>query len=146
MKIFPTVNISKLNFWLLICIAKNFIWTTLKIFSIFRFFFAPSDSRFTNIVRTIHQWTYYVFSFQMMHKSQFKKMDPYDWFCAPVTYYSSERKVKMMWWLLKSKFLEKNGKKLRMIRKLSDFLSFYNCDKKVIMICIHLFNVFNALP
>ncbi len=35
---FPTVNISKLNFWLLICIAKNFIWTTLKmIFSIFRF-------------------------------------------------------------------------------------------------------------
>ncbi len=51
MKIFSkflTVNISKLNFWLLICIAKNFIWTTLKvIFSIFRFF-APSDSRFTN--------------------------------------------------------------------------------------------------
>ncbi len=42
MKIFckcPTVNISKLNFWLVICIAKNFIWTTLKmIFSIFRFF------------------------------------------------------------------------------------------------------------
>ncbi len=39
MKIFCTVNISKLNFWLLICIAKNFIWTTLKIiFSIFRFF------------------------------------------------------------------------------------------------------------
>ncbi len=37
---FPTVNISKLNFWLVICIAKNFIWTTLKvIFSVFRFFF-----------------------------------------------------------------------------------------------------------
>ncbi len=36
---FPTINISKLNYWLLICIAKNFIWTTLKmIFSIFRFF------------------------------------------------------------------------------------------------------------
>ncbi len=36
---FPTVNISKLNFWLVICIAKNFIWTTLKmIFSIFWFF------------------------------------------------------------------------------------------------------------
>ncbi len=28
---FPTVNISKLNFWLVICIAKNFIWTTLKV-------------------------------------------------------------------------------------------------------------------
>ncbi len=36
---FPTINISKHNFWLVICIAKNFIWTTLKmIFSIFRFF------------------------------------------------------------------------------------------------------------
>ncbi len=33
---FPTVNISKLNFVFVICIAKNFIWTTLKaIFSIF---------------------------------------------------------------------------------------------------------------
>ncbi len=38
MKIFSTVNISKLTFWLVLCI-KNFIWTTLKvIFSIFRFF------------------------------------------------------------------------------------------------------------
>ncbi len=33
---FPTVNILKLNFWLVICIAKNLIWTTLKaIFSVF---------------------------------------------------------------------------------------------------------------
>ncbi len=48
MKIFRTVNISQLNFLLVICIATNFIWTTLKmIFSIFRFFFAPSDSRFS---------------------------------------------------------------------------------------------------
>ncbi len=42
MKIFSrflTVNISKLNYWLVISIAKNFIWTTLKmIFSIFGFF------------------------------------------------------------------------------------------------------------
>ncbi len=58
MKIFSkflTVNISKPNFWLMICIAKNFIWTALKaIFSIFWelflwffffFFFAPSESR-----------------------------------------------------------------------------------------------------
>ncbi len=36
---FLTVHISKLNFWLVICIANNFIWTTLKmIFSIFSFF------------------------------------------------------------------------------------------------------------
>ncbi len=39
---FPILNILKLNFWLVICIAKNFIWTTLKeIFSIFRFFLHP---------------------------------------------------------------------------------------------------------
>ncbi len=38
----PIVNISKLNYWLVICIAKNLIWTTLKmIFSIFRFFLHP---------------------------------------------------------------------------------------------------------
>ncbi len=42
MKIFskcPTVNIWNIIFRLVICIAKNLIWTTLKmIFSIFRFF------------------------------------------------------------------------------------------------------------
>ncbi len=39
---FPTVNISKLNFWLVICSAKDFVWTTVKaIFSIFRFFLHP---------------------------------------------------------------------------------------------------------
>ncbi len=27
---FTNVNISKLNFWVVICIAKDFIWTTLK--------------------------------------------------------------------------------------------------------------------
>ncbi len=48
MKIFLTINISTLNFWFVIFIAKNFIWTILKvIFSIF-YFFAPSDSRFSN--------------------------------------------------------------------------------------------------
>ncbi len=41
---FSTLNISQRNFWLVICITKNFIWTTLKmIFSIFRFV-----SRFSN--------------------------------------------------------------------------------------------------
>ncbi len=30
---FPTVNISKLKFCLIICIAKNLIWTTLKAIS-----------------------------------------------------------------------------------------------------------------
>ncbi len=88
---FPTVNISKLNFWLVICIAKNFIWTTLKmIFSIFRFF-APSDSRFTNscisdkycpIITNHTSMESYLFSFQMLYTSQFQKIDPYDWFCG----------------------------------------------------------------
>ncbi len=27
---FPTVNISKLNFWSVICIAKDLIWTIFK--------------------------------------------------------------------------------------------------------------------
>ncbi len=37
---FPTVNMSKLDFCLILCIAKNLIWTTLKlILSVFRFFF-----------------------------------------------------------------------------------------------------------
>ncbi len=36
---FPTLNISRLIFLLVICIAKNFVWTTLKaIFSIFWYF------------------------------------------------------------------------------------------------------------
>ncbi len=35
------------------------------IFSIFR----PSDSRFSNIAQTIHQWKYDLFIFQMMHGS-----------------------------------------------------------------------------
>ncbi len=30
---FPIINISNLNFWLVICIAKNLIWTTLKLIS-----------------------------------------------------------------------------------------------------------------
>ncbi len=93
MKIFskcPTVNISKYNYWLLICIAKNLIWTTLKmIFSIFIFFLHPQIPDFQiavsqpNIVQTIHQWKYYLFSFQMMYTSQILIIDPYDWFCVP---------------------------------------------------------------
>ncbi len=51
---FPTINIST-YFWLVICFAKDLIWTTLKvIFSIFRFFvFAPSDSRLSNTLVNI---------------------------------------------------------------------------------------------
>ncbi len=76
MKIFCTfliVNISKLIFLLVICIAKNFIWTTSKaIFSIFRFFFAPSDSRFSNSCISAKYCPIltnlaYLFSFQMMY-------------------------------------------------------------------------------
>ncbi len=80
---FPTVNISKLNFWLVICIAKNLIWTTLKaIFSIFRYFLHPQIPDF-QIVVSQPNIVLYVFSFQMMYKSQFQKLDPYDWFWGP---------------------------------------------------------------
>ncbi len=62
------------------------------IFSIFRYFYTlilqnPFQivvSR-PNIVlseQTLHQWKAYLFSFQIMYKSQFQKIDPYDWFCG----------------------------------------------------------------
>ncbi len=48
---FITINISKLNFCLVICIAKNFIWTTLKaIFSVFRFILHPQIPDFQIVV------------------------------------------------------------------------------------------------
>ncbi len=77
---FPTVNISKLNFLLLICIAKNFIWLnlTLKmIFSIFKFFcilrfqifkYCPIITNHTSMERL------FILYFSV---------DPYDWFCGP---------------------------------------------------------------
>ncbi len=120
---FPTVNISKLNFWFVICIAKNFIWTTLKvIFSIFRFFFAPSDSRFSNscisakycpIITNLMERLF----IQIMYKSQFK-IDPYDWFCAPGSciwitwqfchfqHISNHVLCNIVWWKLHNFFLE----------------------------------------
>ncbi len=59
---FISLNIYFFKIWLVICIAKNLIWTTLKMIFSILWFFAPSDSRFTNIVQTIHQWKYYWFS------------------------------------------------------------------------------------
>ncbi len=90
MKIFYTVNISKLNFWLVICIAKNFIWTTLKmIFSIFRFFCTLRFQffKYCPIITNHTSMESYLFSVQMMHTSQFRKINTYDWFlCSRVTY------------------------------------------------------------
>ncbi len=46
--------------WLVICIAKKFIWTTLKlIFSTKIFFFAPSDFRYSNRSLYIGQILFY---------------------------------------------------------------------------------------
>ncbi len=50
----------------------------------------------TNIVlskQTIHQWKAYLFSSHMMYKSQFKKIDPYDWFCGPGSHLVEEGDV-----------------------------------------------------
>ncbi len=48
---FPTVNISKINFWVLICIAKDFIWTTLKaIFHNISIFLYPQIADFQVVV------------------------------------------------------------------------------------------------
>ncbi len=89
MKIFskcPTVNISKLHFWLVICIAKNFIWTTLKeIFSILWFFctlrfqiykYCPIITNHTSMEILFIQLSDDVFA-------KFHKIYSYDWFCAP---------------------------------------------------------------
>ncbi len=74
-KIFPTVNISKLIFLLLICNAKNFIWTTLKmIFLIFRFF---CTLRFQ-----IFKYCPIITNHTSMERL-FIQIDPYGWFCAP---------------------------------------------------------------
>ncbi len=75
--------IYQLHFWLEICIAKNFIWTTLKA--------ATTDSRFSNSrisakncpiisnhssMETIHSAFRWCINLN-------KKMDPYDWVCGP---------------------------------------------------------------
>ncbi len=78
---FPTVNISKLNFYLVICIAKNLIWTTLKAIFLEIPDFQIVVSR-PNIVLTNHTSMESVF-IQLIYKSRFQKMYPYDWFCDP---------------------------------------------------------------
>ncbi len=66
MKIFckcPTKIISKLDFWLVICIAKDLILTTLKvIFLIFFIFLHPQIPDFPEKA--------YLYSFQIMYTSQ----------------------------------------------------------------------------
>ncbi len=65
---FPTINISKLNFCLVICIANYFIWTTLKmIFSIFRFSNSCISAKYCPII-TNHTSMERLF-IQMMYKS-----------------------------------------------------------------------------
>ncbi len=68
MKIFCTVNISKhnSNMHCKELHLNNFKDDFLNIW----IFFAPSDSRFSNIVQTIHQWKYYLFSVQMTYKPE----------------------------------------------------------------------------
>ncbi len=80
----------QLNFWLVICIAKNFICTTLKaIFTIFRFYLHPqipdiqivvSQLNIVLSIQTIHQWKPIYSSFRWCIN---KKLCPYDWFCGP---------------------------------------------------------------
>ncbi len=88
MKIFCTfyiANTSKLNFLLVICIAQNFIWTTVKmIFSIFRFI----DSRYCPII-TNHTSKENV----LCYKSQFGKCTVMTGFVVQVTYYNEKVKA-----------------------------------------------------
>ncbi len=71
---FPTVNIWKTNFWLVICIVKNFIWRTLKmIFSIFRFFGTLRFQIYKYCLIITHHKSMEILFIQMVHKSQLKK-------------------------------------------------------------------------
>ncbi len=60
------------------------------IFSIFRCF-CIRRFQIVKYCPNIHQWKDYLFSFQMMNTSQFRNIDPYDWFCAPASRISSSR-------------------------------------------------------
>ncbi len=117
----PTINISKVKLWLVMCNVKNLIWT---IFSIFRsFFFAPSDSRFPNScisakycpILTNHTSTEGVF----VPLSDYLKMDPYDFFmvlCSRVKcifVIILRERVKCHWWHLHTNVLL--GKKMAVI-------------------------------
>ncbi len=90
---FPTINILKLNFWLVICIAKNLIWTTLKTISLnISIFFVRSDSRFPNSsisakychILTNHTSMEVYLSDCVLISI---KHDPYDWFCLPGSHF-----------------------------------------------------------
>ncbi len=66
----------------------NFKGDFLNLYLFVLFFFARSDSRFSNscisakyrpnLTKTIHQWKAYVFSYK------FRNIDTLDWFCGPV--------------------------------------------------------------
>ncbi len=65
-------------------------------------FFAPSDSRFSNNCISskycpIHQRKAYLFSFQMIYKSQFRRIDPYDWVCGPGSHMSLKDLISWIW-------------------------------------------------
>ncbi len=49
-------------------------------------FFHPQIPDF-QIAVTIYQWKVYLFSFQMMYESQFRKIDHYDLFCGHIYIY-----------------------------------------------------------
>ncbi len=84
---FPTI--SKLNFWLVICIAKNFIWTTLKaIFSVFLLnFLHPQIPDFQIVVQILSYPNKPYINGKLSYSAfrwcinlNFKKID---WFCGP---------------------------------------------------------------
>ncbi len=73
---FPTVNIlQKRIFWLVICIAKKLIWTTLKLnfkVNLEKLQILSKPYINGNIIYSAFRWCW-----------PFWKTDPYDWICAP---------------------------------------------------------------
>ncbi len=75
-------------FYLVIRIAKNFIWWFSQYLDFFLHLQIPdfqivvSRPNIVQSYQTIHQCKAYLFSFQMMYKYTFRKIDHYDWFCG----------------------------------------------------------------
>ncbi len=75
----PTVNISKLNFWLVICFAKNCFRTTLKvIFSIFRFFLHPQIPDFFLWSRVTNNFFENIYHVMKEHLSTVSRIASYN--------------------------------------------------------------------